>query len=100
MKYVWIDNLYTTRGSLVDQVAEVLGRNDFNVEVFGAKARISNDIFHPGTVIPLADEDDLLGDNYSIIDHGSRDTLAICVDGRILNEDEICAYEEEYYGEE
>lgn len=77
MKQVWFDLEYLSNGDpLVEEVAEVLGKNDFNVELFG--------------VSMYADH---LPENgfYKIVDYGSRETL---YDG-MLSEIEIAEWLEQ-----
>ena len=66
MKRVWFDNVYQTSGKLAEEVQAVLGRSDFNVELFG-----------------VSKYSDSLPSDYSIVDHGSRDLLAYCEDGKV-----------------
>lgn len=61
MKQVWFDLEYLSNGDpLVEEVAEVLGKNDFNVELFGVSMYAEH-----------------LPENgfYKIVDNGSRETL-------------------------
>ncbi len=83
MKKVWIDNYYQTNSELVDEIAEILGRQDFNVELFGCLLETRK-----------------LPNSYTIVDFGSRDTLVICDDGNVIDDiDEIREIEEKMYAE-
>lgn len=85
MKKVWFDNVYLQKGNLVKEVEEVLGERNFNVELFGVRR-----------------DADHLPENYQIVDDGSRDLLAVCVDGKVITDQcELDAYElgQEYIGE-
>ena len=66
---VWIDNLYQDHGNLVNYVRKLLSEYGLdgytNVEV--------------SKFCDFSDTD--LGDNFEIVDEGSRDTILICVDG-------------------
>ena len=80
---VWRDMSYEEHTMLVQEVAKVLGREycESEVELFG----VSQDAKH-------------LPDNYyEIIDYGSRDLLAIRIDGRTITDpDEIEAVIKQY----
>ena len=61
MKRVWVDYHYLGDGDpLVREVAEVLGKKDFNVELFGVSMYAKH---LPGNGF------------YQIVDYGSRETL-------------------------
>lgn len=73
---VWIDNVYQTKGPLVNYVKGLLkecGLNYTNVEV----SRFCN----------FNDTD--LGDNFEIIDEGSRDTILVCIDGVVHTDEQF-----------
>lgn len=72
MKKVHIDMRVCTKGTLVDEVAEVLGKDDFDVELFGVP--------YDAVVLP---------EFCKIVDYGSRETLAILNNGDILGEDDV-----------
>ena len=80
---VWRDMSYEEHTMLVQEVAKVLGREyiGFEVELFG----VSMDAKH-------------LPDNYyEIVDYGSRDLLAIRIDGRTITDpDEMEAAIKQY----
>lgn len=85
MKRVWFDNVYITKGALVNDVEKVLGERNFNVELFGVDC--------------YADQ---LPSDYEIVDHGSRDLLAVCENGKVTTDQlELDAYEfrQEFVGE-
>lgn len=78
MKQVHIGYHSYTNSGIVEKVANVLFKDDFNVELFGV------DLY--------ADE---LPANYQIVDYGSRETLLVCEDGEIIDDaDEIAEWEE------
>ena len=72
MKQVHIDNYIITAGTLVDEVADLLNEREFNVELFGVNLN-----------------DRHLGLNYDVVDYGSRDTLVKCIDGNILDDEDM-----------
>ena len=80
---VWSGMSYEEHTVIVQEVAKVLGREycEFEVELFG----VSQDAKH-------------LPDNYcEIVDYGSRDLLAIRIDGRTITDpDEIEAVIKKY----
>lgn len=85
MKRVWFENIYKTKGKLVEEVGEVLGEQSFDVELFGVRR-----------------DADHLPENYEIVDDGSRDLLAVCVDGKVITDQcELDAYQfrQEFVGE-
>ena len=78
MKHVHIGYHSFTNSGIVEAVANVLYKDDFNVELFGV------DLW--------ADE---LPNNYQIVDYGSRETMLVCEDGEIIDDaDEIAEWEE------
>lgn len=80
MKQVHIGYHSYTNSGIVEEVANVLFKDDFNVELFGV------DLW--------ADE---LPNNYQIVDYGSRETLLVCEDGEIIDDaDEIAEWEEKH----
>lgn len=77
MKQVHIGYHNFTNSEIVEAVANVLHKDDFNVELFGV------DLW--------ADE---LPDNYQIVDYRSSGTILVCEDGEIIDdEDEILEWE-------
>lgn len=85
MKRVWFDNTYLQKGNLVDEVENVLDEQNFDVELFGVRR-----------------DTDQLPKNYEIVDYGSRDLMAVCVDGKVITDQlDLDAYElgQEYIGE-
>lgn len=73
MKQVHIGYHSFTNSGIVEAVANVLYKDDFNIELW-------------------ADE---LPDNYQIVDYGSRETILVCEDGEIIDDaDEIAEWEE------
>lgn len=72
MKMVHLDMHLLTKGTLVEEIAEVLGKDDFDVELYGVGLY-----------------DDHLPENYSIEGYRSCETLVICKDGEILSEEEM-----------
>nr|DAH30973.1 MAG TPA: hypothetical protein [Caudoviricetes sp.] len=80
MKQVHIGYHSFTNSGIVEEVANVLFKDDFNVELFGV------DLW--------ADE---LPNNYQIVDYDSRETLLVCEDGEIIDDaDEIAEWEEKH----
>lgn len=80
MKQVHIGYHSSTNSGIVEEVANVLFKDDFNVELFGV------DLY--------ADE---LPDNYQIVDYLGRETLLVCEDGEIIEDaDEIAEWEEKH----
>ena len=80
MKQVHIGYNSFTNSEIVEEVANVLLKNDFNVELFGV------DLWA-----------DKLPNNYQIVDYGSRETLLVCEDGEIIDDaDEIAEREEKH----
>lgn len=69
MKKVWIDNYVCNQ--FAEEVADVLGRDDFNVELFG---------------VSLYDKK--LPKNCHIVDYGSRETLAVIENGEVIDDPE------------
>lgn len=57
MKKVWIDNYCFTKGGLVDSVCEFIGKDDFNVELFG---------------VSFYDDELPTSGFFQIVDYGSR----------------------------
>ena len=85
MKRVWFENIYKTKGKLVEEVGEVLGEQSFDVELFGVR----RDANH-------------LPNDYQIVDDGSRDLLAVCENGKVITDQcELDAYQfrQDYVGE-
>lgn len=81
MKQVHIGYHSYTNSGIVEEVENVLYKDDFNVELFGV------DLY--------ADE---LPNNYEIIDYGSRETLLVCEDCEIIDDaDEIAEWEEKNF---
>lgn len=76
MKQVWIDNQIANE--FAEEVAEILGRDDFNVELYGVS-------FYDGT----------LPNDVQIVDYYSREMLAIIENGEVIDGDEIEAWLEE-----
>lgn len=75
MKQVHIGYYSFTNSGIVEEVANVLCEDDFNVELW-------------------ADE---LPNNYQIVDYGSRETMLVCEDGEIIDDaDEIAEWEEKH----
>lgn len=80
MKKVWISFGKIATQSIIEEVEEVLQERDFNVELFG----VSNYAKH-------------LPKNYTIVNYESRDTLAICDNGRLITDKvEIAKWEENH----
>lgn len=82
MKQVHIGYHSFTNSGIVEAVANVLAnvlyKDDFNVELFGV------DLW--------ADE---LPNNYQIVDYESRETMLVCEAGKIIDDaDEIAEWEE------
>lgn len=78
MKQVHIGYHNYTNSEIVYEVAEVLGRDNFNIELFGVSEYAEH-----------------LPSSYQIVDYGSRDTILICEDGEIIEDaDEIEEWEE------
>lgn len=76
MRQAWIDNYVVN--DFNEQIAEILGDDDFNVELFG-----------------VGFYDKKLPKNFSIVDYGSRETLAFIRDGEVIDDpDEIRAIED------
>lgn len=78
MKQVHIGYHSFTNSGIVEEVANVLGRDDFNVELYGVSEYAEH-----------------LPSSYQIVDYLGRDTLLVCEDGKIIdNADEIAEWEE------
>lgn len=81
MLVVWLDNECYTSGRLVNEVKKVLEENDLdynNVEVFGA---YNNN----------------LGEDYQLVDYGSRDMILVCENGVVHTDEEyIQDWEDEW----
>lgn len=78
MKQVHIGFHSYTNSGIVEEVANVLGRDDFNVELYGVSEYAEH-----------------LPSSYQIVDYLGRDTLLVCEDGKIIdNADEIAEWEE------
>jgi hypothetical protein len=78
MKKVNIGYHSYTNSEIVEEVANVLGREDFNVELFGVSEYAEH-----------------LPSSYQIVDYFGRDTLLVCEDGEIIDDaDEIAEWEE------
>lgn len=78
MKQVHIGYHSFTNSGIVEAVANVLGRDDFNVELY----EVSEYAEH-------------LPSSYQIVDYLGRDTLLVCEDGEIIDDaDEIAEWEE------
>ena len=78
MKQVHIGYHSFTNSGIVEAVANVLGREDFNVELFG-----------------VSEYSEHLPSSYQIVDYFGRDTLLVCEDGEIIDDaDEIAEWEE------
>ena len=60
MKKVWIDNYCFSKGSLVNSVAEFIGKDDFNVELFG---------------VSVYDCELPTSGYFQIVDYGSREMI-------------------------
>ena len=73
MKQVHIGFHSYTNSGIVEEVANVLGRDDFNVELYGVSEYAEH-----------------LPSSYQIVDYLGRDTLLVCEDGEIIDDaDEI-----------
>lgn len=69
---------YYTNSEIVEEVANVLGRDDFNVELYGVSEYAEH-----------------LHSSYQIVDYLGRDTLLVCEDGNIIDDaDEIAERED------
>lgn len=78
MKQVHIGYHSYTNSEIVEEVANVLGRDDFNVELYGVSEYAEH-----------------LPSSYKIVDYGSRETMLVCEGGKIIdNADEIAEWEE------
>lgn len=78
MKQVHIGYHSFTNSGIVEAVANVLGRDDFNVELYGVSEYAEH-----------------LPSSYQIVDYLGRDTLLVCEDGKIIDDaDEIAEWEE------
>ena len=78
MKQVHIGYHSFTNSGIVEAVANVLGRDDFNVELYGVSEYAEH-----------------LSSSYQIVDYLGRDTLLVCEDGEIIDDaDEIAEWEE------
>lgn len=75
MMKVWIDNVYQTKGDLVNYVKDLLADN-------GLDGYTNVDV---PSFSRFSDSD--LGSDFEIVDHGSRDTILVCVDG-VVHTDE------------
>ena len=78
---LWIGNKYYTRGHLVNEVKRVLAHEGLdgynNVELVGLYS-MPNEVY------------EALPNDYEIIDYGSRETIAICLDNYgVISDDEI-----------
>lgn len=70
MRRVWIGNSYNQK-SFGDAIEEILGKSDFDVELFGVGLNASK-----------------LPDNFDIVDYGSRETLVLVRDGEVIDDRE------------
>lgn len=70
MRRVWIGNTYNQK-SFGDTIEEILGKSDFDVELFGVGINSKQ-----------------LPDNFDIVDYGSRETLALVRDGEVIDDRE------------
>lgn len=78
MKQVHIGYHSYTNSEIVEEVANVLSRDDFNVELYGVSEYAEH-----------------LPSSYQIVDYLGRDTLLVCEDGEIIDDaDEIAEWEE------
>lgn len=78
MKQVHIGYHSFTNSGIVEAVANVLARDDFNVELYGVSEYAEH-----------------LPSSYQIVDYLGRDTLLVCEDGNIIDDaDEIAEWEE------
>ena len=78
MKQVHIGYHSFTNSGIVEAVANVLGRDHFNVELYGVSEYAEH-----------------LPSSYQIVDYLGRDTLLVCEDGEIIDDaDEIAEWEE------
>ena len=78
MKKVHIGYHSYTNSEIVEEVANVLGRDDFNVEIYGVSEYAEH-----------------LPSSYQIVDYFGRDTLLVCEDGEIIDDEyEIEEWEE------
>lgn len=78
MKQVHIGFHSYTNSGIIEEVANVLSRDDFNVELYGVSEYAEH-----------------LPSSYQIVDYLGRDTLLVCEDGEIIDDaDEIAEWEE------
>ena len=78
MKKAHIGYHSCTNSEIVEEVANVLGIEDFNVELFGVSEYAEH-----------------LPRSYQIVDYFGRDTLLVCEDGEIIDDEyEIEEWEE------
>lgn len=78
MKQVHIGYHSFTNSGIVEEVANVLARDDFNAELYGVSEYAEH-----------------LPSSYQIVDYLGRDTLLVCEDGEIIDDaDEIAEWEE------
>lgn len=78
MKQVHIGYHSYTNSEIVEEVANVLARYDFNVELYGVSEYAQH-----------------LPSSYQIVGYLGRDTLLVCEDGEIIDDaDEIAEWEE------
>lgn len=80
MKQVHIGYHSFTNSEIVEAVANVLYKDDFNVELFGVSEYAEH-----------------LPSSYQIVDYLGRDTLLVCEDGEIIDDaDEIAEWEDKH----
>ena len=78
MKKVHIGYHSYTNSKIVEEVVNVLGRDDFNVELYGVSEYAEH-----------------LPSSYQIVDYLGRDALLVCEDGNIIDDaDEIAEWED------
>ena len=78
MKKVHIGYHSYTNSEIVEEVVNVLGKDDFNVELYGVSEYAEH-----------------LPSTYQIVDYLGRDVLLVCEDGNIIDDaDEIAEWED------
>ena len=74
---LWIGNKYYIRGHIVREVKRVLASEGLdgynNVELVGLYS-MPNEVY------------EALPNDYELIDYGSRETIAICIDGMVTSD--------------
>lgn len=61
-----------TNSEIVEEVANVLGRNDFNIELFGVSEYAEH-----------------LPSSYQIVNYLGRDLILVCEDGEIIDDPDV-----------